>query len=891
MWYTLSTKEVEKQMQTNIEFGLNEKQVKDKQNRFGLNKLEEKKKESIVIKFIKQFNDFMIIILIIASIISAVVARLEGSNDYFDSIIIIAIVVFNAIMGLVQEAKAEKSLEALKKMTAPTCRIKRNGKISTIKSEQIVPGDIVLLEAGNYVPADCRLISSSNLKIEESSLTGETVPVLKEANSILKEKTALGDMVNMAFSTTIVVNGHGEAIVTDIGMNTKVGKIAKMIITNEAPETPIQKKLGEVGKSLGIACLGICLLIFAIGLLKKIEPIEMFMTSVGLAVAAIPEGLPAIVTIMLSIGVTKMAKKNSIIRKLPAVETLGSSSVICSDKTGTLTQNKMQVTKIANINGETNDKEYIKWLMGMATMCTDVEISKENGKMELTGEPTEKAIVSKALDEGQNKNELYNVMKRVKDIPFDSSRKMMTTIHKMPNGYRVITKGAPDVLLKRCNKVYDNGNVTTLDYSKTKLIENQNNKMADEALRVLAIAYLDIPSLPSRIDTETVEKNLIFIGLIGMIDPPREGVKEAVATCKKAGIKTVMITGDHIITAKAIAKDLGILRGSDLAITGEELDKIPQSILQKNIMNYSVFARVTPEHKVRIVKAYQSTDAVVAMTGDGVNDAPALKNADIGIAMGKNGTDVAKNAADMVLTDDNFVTIVEAVKQGRNIFDNIKKAVHFLIATNIGEIVTIFLGLVLGLKSPLLAIQLLWINLVTDSLPAIALGLEKPEADIMDKKPRDSKKGIFADGLWQRIITEGTMLGILTLVAFSVGNYLYDIEVGRTMAFVSLGLLELVHSFNIKSEESIFKVGLFENKYLMGAFILGVILQIVVVVIPSVAEVFKLVPLTQVQWMYTFGISILPLVIMEIQKAFNKIEPSTMQIKYSMQNSIAQKNK
>ena len=891
MWYTLSTKEVEKQMQTNIEFGLNEKQVEDKQNKFGLNKLEEKKKESIVIKFIKQFNDFMIIILIIASIISAVVARLEGSNDYFDSIIIIAIVVFNAIMGLVQEAKAEKSLEALKKMTAPTCRIKRNGKISTIKSEQIVPGDIVLLEAGNYVPADCRLISSSNLKIEESSLTGETVPVLKDANCMLKEKTALGDMVNMAFSTTIVVNGHGEAIVTDIGMNTKVGKIAKMIITNEAPETPIQKKLGEVGKSLGIACLGICLLIFVIGLLKKIEPIEMFMTSVGLAVAAIPEGLPAIVTIMLSIGVTKMAKKNSIIRKLPAVETLGSSSVICSDKTGTLTQNKMQVTKIANINGETNDKEYIKWLMGMATMCTDVEISKENGKMELTGEPTEKAIVSKALDEGQNKNELYNVMKRVKDIPFDSSRKMMTTIHKMPNGYRVITKGAPDVLLKRCNKVYDNGNVTTLDYSKTKLIENQNNKMADEALRVLAIAYLDIPSLPSKIDTETVEKNLIFIGLIGMIDPPREGVKEAVATCKKAGIKTVMITGDHIITAKAIAKDLGILRGSDLAVTGEELDKIPQSILQKNIMNYSVFARVTPEHKVRIVKAYQSTGAVVAMTGDGVNDAPALKNADIGIAMGKNGTDVAKNAADMVLTDDNFVTIVEAVKQGRNIFDNIKKAVHFLIATNIGEIVTIFLGLVLGLKSPLLAIQLLWINLVTDSLPAIALGLEKPETDIMNKKPRDSKKGIFADGLWQRIITEGTMLGILTLVAFSVGNYLYDIEVGRTMAFVSLGLLELVHSFNIKSEESIFKVGLFENKYLLGAFILGALLQIVVVVIPSVAEVFKLVPLTQVQWMYTFGISILPLVIMEIQKVFNKIEPSTMQIKYSMQNSIAQKNK
>lgn len=657
-----------------------------------------------------------------------------------------------------------------------------------------------------------------------------------------------------------------------------------MIITNEAPETPIQKKLGQVGKALGIVCLGICLLIFVIGLLKKIEPIEMFMTSVGLAVAAIPEGLPAIVTIMLSIGVTKMARKNSIIRKLPAVETLGSSSVICSDKTGTLTQNKMQVVKIASASGETTNKDYIKWLMGMATMCTDVEISKEKGKLELTGEPTEIAIVNRALEEGQNKQELYNVMTRVKDIPFDSNRKMMTTIHRIPTGYRIITKGAPDVLLKKCNKVYENGRISNLDFNQSKKIEQQNNKMADEALRVLAIAYIDLPSLPNKIDSQNIEKNLIFIGLIGMIDPPREGVKEAVATCKKAGIKTVMITGDHIITAKAIAKDLGILKTNDLAITGEELDKIPQNVLQRNIMNYSVFARVTPEHKVRIVKAYQSTGAVVAMTGDGVNDAPALKNADIGIAMGKNGTDVAKNAADMVLTDDNFVTIVEAVKQGRNIFDNIKKAVHFLIATNIGEIVTIFLGLLLGLKSPLLAIQLLWINLVTDSLPAIALGLEKPESDIMNRKPRNNRKSIFADGLWQRIFVEGVMLGILTLVAFSIGNYFYSVEVGRTMAFVSLGLLELVHSFNIKSEESIFKVGLFENKYLIGAFVLGAVLQVGVVIIPSVADIFKLVQLNSIQWIYTFGISILPLVIMELQKLFNKadvkFERKTIPIKY-----------
>ncbi len=932
MWHMLSTKEVEKKLGTNMKLGLSEKQVEDRRKKYGLNQLKEQKKQSILIRFLKQFNDFMIIILLIASVISAIVSKMEGSNDYFDSIIIIAIVVFNAIMGLVQEAKAEKSLEALKKMSAPTCKVKRQGNIVTIKGEEVLPGDIVLLEAGNYVPADCRLISSSNLKIEESSLTGETVPVLKEAESLLNEKTALGDMVNLAFATTIVVNGHGEAIVTEIGMDTKVGKIANMILTNESPETPIQKKLGQVGKSLGIACLIICFLIFVIGIFKKIEPIEMFMTSVGLAVAAIPEGLPAIVTIMLSIGVTKMAKKNSIIRKLPAVETLGSSSVICSDKTGTLTQNKMQVTKIVSLDGETTlnkeiasnkelkreDDSYFKlsntqtknwqnrnstmqnfnkWVLSLGAMCTDVEISNHAGKIEVTGEPTETAIVNKALEEGQNKEQLYQAMPRIGDIPFDSNRKMMTTIHKLPNGYRIICKGAPDVLLKKCTKAYTNGTVTKLNGNLIAQIEKQNTQMANQALRVLAIAYLDIEQLPvnlnnrtvisssllsnenskdlkqiSNINNNNIEQNLIYVGLIGMMDPPREGVKEAVATCRRAGIKTVMITGDHVATAKAIAKDLGILKPQDLAITGEELDKMPEAILKRDIMKYSVFARVTPEHKVKIVNAFQSTGAVVAMTGDGVNDAPALKNADIGIAMGKNGTDVAKNAADMVLTDDNFVTIVEAVKQGRNIFDNIKKAVHFLIATNVGEIVTIFLGLLLGLKSPLLAIQLLWINLVTDSLPAIALGLERPDKDIMNRKPIDSKKGIFADGLWWKIFAEGTMLGVLTLVAFSIGNSLYGVEVGRTMAFLSLGLLELVHSFNIKSDESIFRVGFLENKYLFGAFLLGTLLQIGVVVIPPIADLFKLVPLNGMQWMMTIGISILPLFIMEIQKKANEMK-------------------
>ena len=918
MWQSFNISEVARKLRTNLNYGLSREEAESRHNKHGPNKLDEQKKENILIRFLKQFQDFMIIILLVAALISAGVSFFQGQNDYIDSIIIVAIVVLNAIMGLVQEAKAEKSLEALKDMSAPVARVRRDDKVITVKGTEVVPGDIVLLEAGNFVPADCRLINSYNLKIEESSLTGETVPVTKDANVLLDEKAALGDTVNMAFANTIVVNGHGEAIVTDIGMNTKVGQIAKMIITNESPETPIQKKLGEVGKTLGMGCLAICAFIFVIGILKKIEPIEMFMTSVGLAVAAIPEGLPAIVTIMLSIGVTRMARKNTIIRKLPAVETLGSSSVICSDKTGTLTQNKMQVTKVMDIRGECLNFQK-NLVLELGSMCTDVEGD--------VGEPTELAIVNAAKEQGKYKERLYQAFNRISDIPFDSERKMMSTIHRITSNFKEfdrntysgnisednadlsninksnvgllvrdkqqvlsskdkfaiqdilnnncqyisITKGAPDVLLKHCNKYILNGQVQKLsDFDKQK-IEKINSNMAENALRVIAVAYCLLNEIPRNINSENVENNLIFVGLIGMIDPPREGVKEAVHTCKKAGIKTVMITGDHILTAKAIAKDLGILGNNDLAITGQELDMINQKTLEKNIMKYSVFARVSPEHKVRIVEAFQKTGAVVAMTGDGVNDAPALKKADIGIAMGKNGTDVAKNAADMILADDNFVTIVEAVKQGRNIFENIKKAVHFLIATNIGEIVTIFMGLVLGLKSPLLAIQLLWVNLVTDSLPAIAIGLESPDKDIMNKKPRNNRKSIFADGLWGKIIVEGVMLGMLTLVTFSIGNNLYGLEVGRTMAFVAIAMLELIHSFNVKSDESIFKVGLFENKYLIGAFVLGALLQIVVVMVPVFANVFGLVPLTGTQWIYTLGISILPLIIMEAQKKLNSV--------------------
>ena len=870
MWHTKNIKEIERELRTNIKTGLGDKDVLIRQDEFGKNKIEEGKKESLLVKFINQFKDFMIIILIIAAIISAVVSYLEGTGDYFDSIIIIAIVIFNGIMGLIQEAKAEKSIEALKKMSAPVAKVRRNGKIFTVNGEDIVPGDIVILETGNYIPADIRLINTYNLKVEESSLTGETEAVEKDENEIFSDKKiSLGDMRNMVFAGTAVVNGHAEGIVTNIGMNTEVGKIASMIITNEAPQTPIQKKLSEVGKVLGIACVVICAFIFVIGVIKKISVVEMFMTSVGLAVAAIPEGLPAIVTIILSIAVTKMAKRNAIIRKLPAVETLGSSKVICSDKTGTLTENNMKVVEI--IGNKNKILEY-------GSLCCNCEINE--GVVE--GEPTEVAIVKEAVKEKQNK-----VLPRICEIPFDSNRKLMSTVNELENGkYRIITKGAPEILLGICDYYEENNTIHDMNSSFLSKIKNKNEKMAEKALRVLGVAYLDVDIMPKEISADFLEKGLIFVGLIGMIDPPRKGVKEAVLACRRAGIKTVMITGDHITTAKAIAKDLEILKGRELAITGQELDKIPDSKLEKDIMNYSVFARVTPEHKVRIVKAFQKTGAVVAMTGDGVNDAPALKKSDIGIAMGRKGTDVAKNAADMILNDDNFVTIVDAVKQGRNIFDNIKKAIHFLIATNIGEIVTIFVGLLLGVKSPLLAVQLLWVNLVTDSLPAIALGLEPPEKDIMNRPPRDSRKSIFADGLMGKIVVEGFMIGMFTILAFFIGNKYYGIEVARTMAFISLGMLELIHSFNVKSEESIFKVGLFENKYLLGAFVLGTVLQLGIVFVPSLAEIFKLTQLNSTQWLITLAISIAPIIIVEVQKKFNELKFGKVVYDYKTRQEI-----
>ena len=602
MWETLRKEEVLKKLKTNRKEGLTNDEVKFRQEKYGENQLSEKNKETILKKFIKQFQDFMIIILIIASIVSAGVSYFQGENDYIDSVIILAIVILNSIMGVIQEVKAEKAIEALKQMTPPKAKVIREGKTKDINAKELVPGDMVILEAGNIVPADCRLIECFNLKVEESSLTGETEGIAKNAEVICKKDIPLGDKINMVYMASTVVNGHAKAVVTDIGMNTKVGQIADMINQNESPETPIQKKLGKVGKTLGIICLVICVIIFVIGLIRKINPIEMFMTSVGLAVAAIPEGLPAIVTIVLSIGVTKMAKKNSIIRKLPAVETLGSSKVICSDKTGTLTQNKMKVVEI-----KSKDKDFT---LELANMCTDCEIIYKDKKEEVTGDPTEVAIVEEALKRGKNKIELYQHMPRINEISFDSNRKMMTTIHKINGGYRIITKGALEALSTRCVK-----EIGENSFNKIK-VQNENLKMANEALRVLAVAYKDVEVLPSTINSQNVENNLVFVGLIGMMDPPREGVEEAIRDCRYAGIKTVMITGDHIATATAIAKKLKILLPGDKAITGKELDNMKQENLEKNIKDYSVFARVTPEHKVRIVKAWQKTGAVVAMTGD-----------------------------------------------------------------------------------------------------------------------------------------------------------------------------------------------------------------------------------------------------------------------------------
>lgn len=854
--------------------GLSSKEALKRQKEWGTNCLESKKSKSFISRFFAQFCDFMIIILMIAAIVSFVVSLLEGHADFVDPIIIFSIILINATLGVIQETKAERSLEALKKMSAPSAMALRDGIMQSIASQDLVPGDLILLETGYFVPADARLLTSINLKIDESSLTGESHPVEKNANTVLNANTMLGDQINMVPATGIVTYGRGTAVVTAIGMNTQVGNIAKLIMNDETPSTPLQKRLAKTSKSLGIAALLICVMIFFLGIIKNRPPFDMFMTSVSLGVAAIPEGLPSVITIMLSLGVQRMAKKNAIIRHLPAVETLGSATTICSDKTGTLTQNKMTVTKITSMQGvESLTGNFAHFILSLASQCNDGSMKIKKNEVYLTGEPTEVALIMAAHQIGIDKNKLDLLEKRIFEIPFDSARKRMTTVHKMTNQinapFRSITKGAPDILLPHCSYVYEDGKIAPMTEKKKKQIITENTKMAEQALRIIAVAYKEVQTSSQFNNTD----HLIFVGLIGMIDPPRPEVKDAVLTCKKAGIRPVMITGDHIQTACAIGKDLGILSSKDQAISGYELDQLSDSMLQHKIKNYCVFARVSPTHKVRIVKAFQKNGEVVAMTGDGVNDAPALKAADIGCAMGMTGTDVAKNAADMILTDDNFTTIVAAIQEGRGIFDNIKKSIHFLLSSNIGEIITIFTAILFGLSSPLVAVQLLWVNLVTDSLPAISLGLEPPEKDIMKRPPISPEKGMFADGLVFHIIFEGMMIGFLSLTAYILGCKVLvgaSLTLGRTMCFAVLSLSQLFHSFNMRSKYSLFKIGILSNFKLLLSFLICAFLQVAVISITELADIFKVIPLTLVQWCYVFLLSFIPIIVLEIQKIFRK---------------------
>lgn len=848
--------------------GLNTNQVNERREKYGLNKLEEKRKKTTFERFIAQFKDVMILILIAAAVVSfAIVCYEKNWGEIFEPILILLIVVINATMGVVQESKAEKALEALKNMSSPHAKVIRNGKEDVIDAKDLVPGDIIKLEAGDFIPADARLIKSTSLKSEESALTGESVPSEKFADGVIDEKAPIGDRTNMVFSGCSITYGTATAVVVATGMDTEMGKIANLLSQEEETQTPLQQKLSSLGKYLGIMALAACGIIFVIGLFNNIEPIHIFMTSVSLAVSAIPEGLPAIVTIVLSIGVQRMVKRNAIIRKLPAVETLGSASVICSDKTGTLTQNRMTLVK-AYVEGfnSTEDisnanSEEVKKLLKYGILCSDGSVVFKDKLEQHIGDPTETSIIVAGYKNGYTKEELNKAYPRINSIPFDSDRKLMTSINKIDGKNVVIVKGAFDVMMKRC---------VSGDLEKASLI---NEEMSKNALRVLAIAYKEIKSVPEILDDKVIESELNFMGLVGMIDPPRPEAKQAVAICKKAGIKAVMITGDHITTASAIAKELGILNDGELAITGTELDTWTDRELDEKVENISVYARVSPENKIRIVKAWQRKQQVVSMTGDGVNDAPALKAADIGCAMGITGTDVAKGAADMTLTDDNFATIVEAVKEGRGIYANIKKVVGFLLGTNIGEVITVFVAMLIWHASPLLSMQLLWINLVTDSLPAIALGMEAVEKDVMEKNPKPKKEGLFANGFGVRIILQGCMFGILALSGYAIGYYSTGlVKGGQTLAFMVLALSQIVQAYNMRSEHSLFKIGAFKNKTLNYATLISVLLMALVMFVPQINTIFGLVYLPYELYLIGLGLIFVPLIVMEASKLFGIIK-------------------
>ena len=858
---------VVKEFKTDSKNGLSSNEVLKRQEKYGQNKLREKKKKSTFARFIDQFKDAMILILIAAAIISFTVVCVEKNwGELFEPALIVIIVILNAIMGVYQEGKAEKALDALKNMSAPHARVIRDKEEKIIDAADLVPGDIILLEAGDFVPADARLLHSAGVKSEESALTGESVPSEKDYSVLVDKNAPLGDRYNMVYSGCCITYGTATAVVTATGMDTEMGKIANLLDSEEETQTPLQQKLAGLGKNLGIVALIACAIIFVVGLLNNIPVHEIFMTAVSLAVSAIPEGLPAIVTIVLSIGVQRMVKKNALIRKLPAVETLGSASVICSDKTGTLTQNRMTLTKVFTDSAQetelisNNNTQDVKKLLTYATLCCDGSVVFTDESEQHLGDPTETAIIVAAYKNGIKKDEINALYPRLAELPFDSDRKLMSTINSIDGKNIVIVKGAFDMMESRCIK----GDIETA--------RKTTESMSEDALRVIAVAYKEIEKLPDNLTSDELENGLTFMGLVGMIDPPRPEAKEAVDICRKAGIKPVMITGDHVVTASAIARQLGILQEGDRAITGTELDSMSDSEFDEVLENISVYARVSPENKIRIVKAWQRKGQVVSMTGDGVNDAPALKAADIGCAMGITGTDVAKGAADMTLTDDNFATIVDAVREGRGIYSNIKKVVGFLLGTNIGEVFTVFFAMLIWHQTPLLSMQLLWINLVTDSLPAIALGMEAVEKDVMDKKPKPKNEGIFANGLGVRVVLQGAMFAVLTLVGFYIGKTATgSIEGGQTMAFMILSLSQIVQAFNMRSERSLFAIGPFKNKNLNYAALVSLILVALVLFTP-LNVVFELVILPVNLYLIALGLIFVPLAVMELSKLLGLIK-------------------
>ncbi len=880
-WYSKTKDQILIDLETNEQHGLTDEIVSERLKQYGSNELATKQKRTLWQRIFAQINDVLVYVLIIAALISAFV------GEWADASIIALVVVLNAVIGVVQESKAEQALEALKKMATPKAIVKRNGELKEIPSEHVVPGDIVMLDAGRYIPCDLRLIETANLKVEESALTGESVPVDKDAiyhpSMQRDEQVPLGDQKNMAFMSTLVTYGRGVGVAVETGMNSQIGKIATLLHEADDDMTPLQKSLAQVGKYLGFVAVAICIVMFLIGFLQGRDTLEMFMTAISLAVAAIPEGLPAIVSIVLAIGVQRMIKQNVIIRKLPAVEALGSVTIICSDKTGTLTQNKMTVTHFYSDNtydrleslNVNNDAQRL--LLENMVLCNDASYNNESQ----TGDPTEIALLVAGTTFNMQKDHLEKIHERVNEVPFDSDRKMMSTVHMYNESYYSMTKGAIDKLLPRCTHIFKNGKIEILTDSDKNQILEAAGSMSQEALRVLSFAFKQYDS--NDVDINHLEENLIFIGLVGMIDPPRTEVKDSIKECKKAGIRTVMITGDHKDTAFAIAKELGIAEEISEIMIGTELDNISDTELASKINHLNVFARVSPEHKVKIVKALRAKGNIVSMTGDGVNDAPSLKQADVGVAMGITGTDVAKGAADVVLTDDNFSSIVKAVEEGRNIYRNIKKSILFLLSCNFGEIIALFLAILLGWATPLRPIHILWVNLITDTLPALSLGVDPEDPDVMKEKPRHAKESLFS-GSVPFLIFNGVIIGLLTLIAFIAGAKFYTGDTNlfplfperidddallhaQTMAFVVLSFSQLFHSFNLRSRtKSIFSIGIFTNKYLVFSLLIGVLMQVCIISIPPLANIFGVHALTMRDWGFVLLLSIIPLVVNEIIK-------------------------